>query len=92
MSETRTEELVRDWVKAQEYVERRRDDLARSIQESAETGHLVGERLGPEDMALGEQVGVWVRLDRWTEALVVVTKLDDETYGVMIRRRVRVNG
>lgn len=69
-----TQELVRDWLGAQQNVERARSALNRAECDLANTIIVLGKHLAPSDIADGESVSIWVRLNESQERLLVVKR------------------
>jgi hypothetical protein len=79
-----TEQLARDWKRAEMILADRRRQLEDALAEFTRSSEELAARIAPRDIQAGEKIALWVRFDRHEEALLVVEKLD---LGYAVTRR-----
>lgn len=85
MNISTTSDLVREWCLCSKRYEGAKMRLEEDRKELERVRASLGKRLAPDDLEEGEEIGVWVRVDRHTERLVCVMKLSDVAYSVRFR-------
>ena len=71
---TPTHDLVNSWMHARQSAQYWKRGLGEAEKSKREVENVLGRRLDPGDMAVGEEIAIWVRLNRKQERLVVVCK------------------
>jgi hypothetical protein len=74
-----TQRLVEAWVKAGQSVEWVHEQVRAAEDEYRQAGNVLGLRLDPGDMEVGEKLAHWVRVGFRQEAMITVTKIGVET-------------
>jgi hypothetical protein len=86
MSEERyTTQITNDWMRARQHVKSAEERLAQAKKSLDALGCELGQRLSPGDMAEGETIGLWNRIDNHDERCFMVTLVMGRQYSVALR-------
>ena len=77
MSDETTPRLVRTWISCRQQLKHAEKSLKRAKAELEVACNKLGVRIAPDDMDVGEEIALWVRLNDKQEQVVVCRKLNN---------------